>query len=135
MIDPIPGFRGISRRQLAVVLLFTFATVILVGCVTSRGARGYYQVGEASWYGRPYHGRLTASGERYNMRRVSAAHPTLPFGTRVRVTNLETGRSVIVRINDRGPFKKGRIIDLSYGAAKRLGIVEQGIATVGLQLL
>ena len=81
MMDPIPGFSGISTRQLAKVFLLTLAVVILVGCVTSRSARSYYQVGEASWYGREYHGRLTASGERYNMRRVSAAHPTLPFGS------------------------------------------------------
>ncbi|MCK5556749.1 MAG: septal ring lytic transglycosylase RlpA family protein, partial [Candidatus Hydrogenedentes bacterium] len=71
----------------------------------------------------------------FNMRRLTAAHQTLPFGTRVRVTDLTTGRAVVVRINDRGPFKKGRIIDLSWGAARRLGIVEKGVAQVGLQIL
>ena len=69
------------------------------------------------------------------MRALTAAHQTLPLGTRVKVTNLENGRAVVVRINDRGPFLKGRIIDLSYGAARRLGMVEDGVVTVGLQLL
>lgn len=69
------------------------------------------------------------------MRAMTAAHQTLPIGTRVKVTNLATGRAVVVRINDRGPFVKGRIIDLSYGAARRLGMVEEGVVRVGLQLL
>ena len=135
MIDPVPAYGGISTRQLARVTVFVLVAVVCVGCITSGRARGYYQVGQASWYGREYHGRPTASGERYNMRQMTAAHPNLPFGTRVRVTDLATGRSVVVRINDRGPFKKGRIIDLSWRAARRLGVEEEGVATVGLQLL
>ena len=135
-MEPIPGYSGISARQLSrIVLLALVAAILYAGCVTSRSSRGYYQVGSASWYGREYHGRPTASGERYNMRDATAAHQTLPFGTRVKVTNLETGRAVVVRINDRGPFLKGRIIDLSWGAARRLGMVEEGVVTVGLQLL
>ncbi len=122
-------------RQVARVVVFALVAVVYVGCITSRSGRGYYQVGYASWYGREYHGRPTASTERFNMRRLTAAHQTLPFGTRVRVTDLTTGRAVVVRINDRGPFKKGRIIDLSWGAARRLGIVEKGVAQVGLQIL
>ncbi len=135
MIDPVPSYGGISGRQLAKVLVFAVVTVVYVGCVTSRGGRSYYQVGDASWYGREFHGRPTASTERFNMRRMTAAHQTLPFGTRVRVTDLETRRSVVVIINDRGPFKKRRIIDLSWGAARRLGMVEKGVAKVGLQIL
>jgi len=135
-MDPVPGYRGISTRQLARVALATLVIAVLyAGCVTSRSARGYYQVGPASWYGREYHGRPTASGERFNMRAMTAAHQTLPLGTRVKVTNLENGRAVVVRINDRGPFLKGRIIDLSWGAARRLGMVEKGVVKVGLQLL
>ena len=92
-------------------------------------------VGVASYYGRPYHGRRTASGEVYDMRKMTAAHRTLPFGINVRVTELSSNRSVVVRINDRGPFKRGRIIDLSLAAAQKLGIVQQGSATVKLELL
>ncbi|UCF09735.1 MAG: septal ring lytic transglycosylase RlpA family protein, partial [Candidatus Bipolaricaulota bacterium] len=95
----------------------------------------YYQVGIASWYGPGFHGRQTANGETYDMNGISAAHKSLPFGTVVRVVELETGRSVDVRINDRGPFVEGRIIDLSRGAAQRLGIVDKGITRVGLRIL
>lgn len=86
--------------------------------------------GIASWYGRKFHGRKTSSGERYNMYGISAAHRTLPLGTIVRVTHVRNGRKVTVRINDRGPFVDDRIIDLSYGAAKRLGMVKEGVAPV-----
>ena len=84
----------------------------------------------ASWYGKPYHGRQTANGERYDMHQMTAAHKTLPFGTVVRVTNLENGKKVEVRINDRGPFKKGRIIDMSYASAKKLDMVGPGVVKV-----
>jgi rare lipoprotein A len=93
---------------------------------------GWEQSGEASWYGEPYHGRRTASGEIYDMHKLTAAHQTLPMGTRVVVTHRETGRSVEVRINDRGPFKRGRILDLSYAAAQRLGVVGPGVGPVRL---
>jgi rare lipoprotein A len=88
--------------------------------------------GLASWYGEPFHGRRTANGEVYDMHAVSAAHKTLPFGTRVRVDNLDNGKSLVVRINDRGPFIRGRIIDLSLGAARQLGMVEAGVVRVRL---
>ena len=78
---------------------------------------------------------MTANGEVYDMHGISAAHKTLPFGTIVKVVDLETGRTVVVRINDRGPFIEGRIIDLSKGAAERLGIVQKGITKVGLRIL
>lgn len=91
--------------------------------------------GVASFYGRRFHGRLTANGERFDMNAMTAAHKTLPFGTRVRVTNARNGRSVVVRINDRGPFIKGRTIDLSRAAAKRLGFVSRGHARVELDII
>ncbi len=98
-------------------------------------AYGFKQRGTASWYGRKFHGRKTSNGETYNMYGVSAAHKTLPFGTMVRVTNLRNGRRLDIRINDRGPFAKGRIIDLSYGAAKKLGVVGPGTAPVEIVAL
>ncbi|HEY9538169.1 MAG TPA: septal ring lytic transglycosylase RlpA family protein [Kiloniellaceae bacterium] len=91
--------------------------------------------GLASWYGAKFHGRLTASGERYDMAALTAAHQTLPFGSRVRVTNLANSRFVEVVINDRGPFAEDRLIDLSRAAAKRLGIVEDGVAEVRIEVL
>jgi rare lipoprotein A len=99
----------------------------------ARGRR--VQFGQASWYGKDFHGRRTANGEIYNMYKISAAHKTLPLGTRVRVTNRRNGKSVVVRINDRGPFVKGRIIDLSYGAAKSLDMVAEGVVPVKVEVL
>ncbi len=93
-------------------------------------AVGYVEEGLASWYGPGFHGRRTASGEIYNMYAFTAAHRVLPLGTYVLVTNLENGRRVVVRINDRGPFVPGRIIDLSYAAARALGMVKKGVARV-----
>ena len=98
-------------------------------------AAGYNQTGVASWYGRDFHGRLTANGERYNMHAMTAAHTTLPLPTLARVTNLENGRQVVVRINDRGPFVKSRLIDLSHAAAKALGYTDKGTARVRVQAL
>jgi len=93
----------------------------------------FSQRGVASWYGRRFHGQFTASGERYNMYAMTAAHPTLPIPSYARVTSLENGRSVIVRINDRGPFLHGRVIDLSYVAAWKLGYVNKGSARVEVE--
>lgn len=98
-------------------------------------ARGFQQKGIASWYGEQFHGRRTSNGEIYDMHGVSAAHKTLPLGTYVRVVNLANQRSLDVRINDRGPFVRGRIIDLSYGAAAKLGVVEPGTAPVEIVAL
>jgi rare lipoprotein A len=98
-------------------------------------AEGYQEVGYASWYGAEFHGRPTASGERYDMYGVSAAHRILPMNTYLRVVNLSNGREVVVRVNDRGPFAKDRIVDLSHGAAKRLGILGSGIAKVRIEAL
>ena len=93
------------------------------------------QTGEASWYGEPHHGRTTASGETYDMNQLTAAHRTLPLGMRVLVTNIKNGRAVEVRINDRGPTIEGRIIDLSYAAARELGAVSGGTIPVRLRVI
>jgi rare lipoprotein A len=90
----------------------------------------YKEQGVASWYGKKFHGRDTSSGERYDMYAMTAAHKTLPLPTNVRVTNLENGKSVILRVNDRGPFVKNRLIDLSYAAAQELDVVANGTAVV-----
>lgn len=95
----------------------------------------YDQVGIASWYGEPFHGRRTSSGEIYDMYKFTAAHLTLPLGTVVLVTDLDTGKSVVVRITDCGPYVEGRVIDLSFAAAQKLGIVRKGLARVGLKVL
>ncbi|MCW8891839.1 MAG: septal ring lytic transglycosylase RlpA family protein [Deltaproteobacteria bacterium] len=100
-----------------------------------RGHKGFQQRGIASWYGKKFHGRKTSNGETYDMYGLSAAHKTLPMGVFVKVTHLGNGRHINVRINDRGPFIAGRIIDLSYGAARQLGIVESGTAQVNIQAL
>lgn len=91
------------------------------------------QVGIASFYGGAFHGRPTASGETFDQTRLTAAHPSLEFGTRVRVTNLENRRAVVVTVNDRGPFVRGRVIDLSTRAARALGFIEEGTARVRIQ--
>ncbi|CCH65425.1 Rare lipoprotein A precursor [Richelia intracellularis HM01] len=98
-------------------------------------AKNHIFKGVASFYGYDGSGNKTASGEKFNPEAMTAAHRTLPFGTRVRVTNPHNGRSVIVRINDRGPFIQGRVIDLSYGAARVLGIIRRGIAPVKVQIM
>ena len=93
------------------------------------------ETGIASWYGAPYHGQPSASGEIYDQEKLTAAHRTLPFGTRVRVRRLDRDGSVVVRINDRGPFVKSRIIDLSRAAAAQLGMMDGGLAPVTLELV
>jgi rare lipoprotein A len=98
-------------------------------------AQGYRVEGRASWYGRKFHGRPTANGETFNMYAATAAHRSLPIPTYARVTNLDNGRSMIVKINDRGPFHSSRIIDLSYGAAVKLGFSEHGTAAVVVEAL
>jgi rare lipoprotein A len=96
---------------------------------------GVVERGIASWYGHPFHGRRTASGEVYDMHRLTAAHKTLPFGTLVEVTNLANRERVVVRVTDRGPFVRGRVIDLSYEAAKRIGMIGPGTARVELRVV
>ncbi|HOL70002.1 MAG TPA: septal ring lytic transglycosylase RlpA family protein [Bryobacteraceae bacterium] len=123
------------------VWLLIVAVVLFSGCARKRRIPaaapriGAEEVGIASWYGYPYHGRATASGEIYDMEKLTAAHRTLPFGTMVRVHNLTNGLSVDVRINDRGPFVKGRIIDLSRAAARKIQMIGPGTAKVRLRVL
>ena len=111
-------------------LIFTLTILLFTTACSQRSLL----VGEGSWYGEKYHGSETASGEPYNMYAYTAAHRTLPFNTMVKVTNLQNNRSVIVRINDRGPFVGGRIIDLSYMAAKELDYLNDGIAELKLEV-
>ncbi|MBL4906008.1 MAG: septal ring lytic transglycosylase RlpA family protein, partial [Sneathiella sp.] len=94
----------------------------------------YQETGIASWYGEPFHGRRTANGDIYDMNQLTAAHKTLPMPTDVRVTNLENGRSIVVTINDRGPFVHGRIIDLSRRSAQLLGVIRSGTAKVRVEI-
>jgi len=95
----------------------------------------YVEAGLASWYGRQHQGRRTANGEHYDMNKMTAAHRTLPFNTIVRVTNLDNGRSVQVRINDRGPYRRDRILDLSAAAARNLGMTDDGVAQVRIEVV
>lgn len=108
-------------------------TLFLLSCSTTPKST-FLQTGNASWYGERFHGRSTASGEKFNMYDLTAAHKTLPFGTRVVVHSKKTGRTVTVRINDRGPFSSGRVIDLSYAAAKELKMIAAGEVEVELRL-
>lgn len=129
----------------AAVLRLLMVAVVIHGCASEplyrarrrseKGSKGCVQVGWASYYGPEFHGEPTASGERFDMYELTAAHTTLPFGTRIKVTNLENGRSVIVRVNDRGPFMEGRVLDLSYGAALKIEMVPGGTTKVRIEVL
>ena len=126
-------------RPLPAALAAVLAAALLAGCATTTRLespnRGTTQKGLASWYGAKFHGRPTASGEIYDMNRISAAHKQLPLGTIVLVKNRDNGRKLRVPINDRGPFIKGRIIDLSVGAARRLEMFGQGLANVRIKVV
>lgn len=123
-----------SQRKTTTMLAGLFASVAIYSPVsagtTEPADRAERQVqhGQASWYGPGFHGRRTASGERFDTNAMTAAHRSLPFGTRVRVVNKHNGQSVVVRINDRGPYARGRVIDLSHASAQALGI--SGVAAV-----
>ena len=101
--------------------------------VASNTVRKFSQTGMASWYGRQFHGRKTASGETFDMNGLTAAHRSLPLNCYIRVTNKTNGKSVVVKVNDRGPFHGNRVLDLSYGAAKQLGITNAGTAKVSIE--
>jgi rare lipoprotein A len=122
------------------VLALFLAMVWMTGCASlSRSPKdynaGYRERGVASWYGEPFHGRRTANGEVYDMYGLTAAHRVMPLGTRVKVTHLHNGNSVVVRVNDRGPFIRGRILDLSYEGARVLGMIESGTAPVEIEVI
>lgn len=101
--------------------------------VASNTVRRFTQTGIASWYGRQFHGRKTANGETFDMNALTAAHRSLPLNCYIRVTNKDNGRSVVVKVNDRGPFHGNRVLDLSYGAAKRIGLTNEGTAKVSIE--
>ena len=101
--------------------------------VASNTVRKFSQTGKASWYGRQFHGRKTASGETFDMNAMTAAHRSLPLNCYIRVTNRNNGKSVVVKVNDRGPFHGNRVVDLSYGAAKKLGITNAGVGNVSIE--
>ncbi|MBO1530203.1 septal ring lytic transglycosylase RlpA family protein [Psychrobacter sp. F1192] len=101
--------------------------------VASNSVSKFKQTGLASWYGRKFHGRKTASGETFDMNALTAAHRSLPLNCYVKVTNKTNGKSVVVKVNDRGPFTGNRVLDLSYGAAKRLGITNKGVGNVSIE--
>jgi rare lipoprotein A len=128
--------RWAGHRAFACLLAAVF--IVLSSAVGVRAdslEEAWTRTGQASWYGHEFARRRTASGNRFDPHMLTAAHRTLPFGTRVRVTNLHNGRSVLVTITDRGPFRRQREIDLSYGAARALGMVERGIARVLMELV
>jgi len=135
--QPRPDDR--ARGPLATALAAGLAAGLLAGCATTTRLespnRGTTQKGLASWYGAKFHGRPTASGESYDMNRISAAHKQLPLGTVVLVKNRDNGKKLRVPINDRGPFIKGRIIDLSVAAARRLDMFGQGLANVRIKVV
>lgn len=114
---------------LLVTLLFT-TNVMAKTKVNQHSTRG-----EASYYAGFHHGKKTASGERFNMHSLTAAHRTLPLGSKIKVTNLNNGKEVVVRVNDRGPYAKGRVIDVSLGAAKKLDMIKTGTTKVSIQIL
>lgn len=121
-----------------VFFLALFFALLYGGCAAHRYSTtgpGTVQRGLASWYGPKFDGRATASGEIYDMHGLTAAHRDLPLGSVIEVTNLDTGRQVTVRVNDRGPFVRGRILDLSYGAAQKLGMVNAGVAPIELRVV
>jgi len=127
------------KGQIVVAICFIF---FAAGCASTShrvsdvfGGGSHDLTGKASWYGPGFNGKLTANGERFKQNGISAAHKTLPFGTIVKVTNLMNGKSVEVRINDRGPFVRGRVIDLSKGAAKKIDMIQAGVVPVQVEII
>jgi rare lipoprotein A len=126
-----------TRSGALPIALAVASLVAISACATipRRTGEPAAEIGVASFYAETFNGRRTASGERYDMQALTAAHPTLPFGSRVRVTNLHNGRSVVVRINDRGPHVENRVIDLSYAAARALRFIDAGTTKVRLEVV
>ncbi|HEX9866998.1 MAG TPA: septal ring lytic transglycosylase RlpA family protein [Candidatus Tectomicrobia bacterium] len=122
----------VGNRSIGTEALIGLICLGILGC--SKGPTHTLQ-GVASWYGYPHHGRMTASGRRFNMYELTAAHRTLPIGTRVRVTNLVNGRAATVTVTDRGPFVKNRMLDLSYAAARDIDMIGPGTAPVQLEII
>jgi rare lipoprotein A len=131
-----------SAAAVSLLLVFQGCALVSSPVYVCRGVSassvvlsGFEQRGTASWYGLPFHGRETASGERYDMNGLSCAHRTLPFGTLLLITNLDNGRTVTLRVTDRGPYISGRIVDLSRGAASALDMLDTGTARVSLKVV
>lgn len=125
------------KQTLTIVTLtlgMGFSTTTFAGKVTNSNITSSKTV-QASYYSKYHHNRKTANGERFDMNALTAAHKSLPFNCKIKVTNKSNGKSVIVRINDRGPFHGNRVLDLSYAAAKTIGMIPQGIATVSYEIL
>lgn len=129
LIDPVPRHEPFSRQGNRSYSLFGQQYSII------ENVQGFSEQGIASWYGRKFHGHLTSNGEYFDMFNMTAAHKSLPLPIYVKVTNLDNGREAIVRVNDRGPFHEGRIIDLSYAAAYKLGVTETGTANVRIDVV
>ncbi len=139
---PLSSARPARGRLLGALArgLCAAALLVLAGCGStpkSGGSvsSGHSESGIASYYGNEFHGRKTANGERFDQGKLTAAHRTLPFGTRVKVTNRQNGKSVVVRVNDRGPFARGRIIDLSSSAFKSIAYLGAGVVPVQIQVV
>ncbi len=134
---------GRRPPRLIRILAMSLLSVALAGCFNdpggqrppATGSSSVYQRGEAGYYAKSFHGKLTADGGTFSSDGLTAAHRSLPFGTRVQVTNLDNGRKVIVRVNDRGPYVSGRIIDLSRRAAKQLHMIKDGVVPVTLSII
>lgn len=116
-------------------IALVFVTIFLFYMSKAKADTGVYQTGMASWYGAAHHGKKTASGERFNMHGLTAAHRKLPLGTMVKVTNVANGKSVVVKVNDKGPFHGNRVLDLSKGAAQKLDMLKSGTAKVAIEVL
>ena len=135
-------YKPAGRRLAPLILAVAFAATLLAVParempVSSRTAEApvWTQNGKVSWYGPGFHGRRTANGEIFDTNEMTMAHRSLAFGSKVRVTNLDNGRSIVVRVNDRGPYVGGRIADLSHAAASRLGFVEDGVVRARIELI
>ena len=125
----------IARVGVSVAVVLAAVNGVETANAKERTSGGKAASGAASWYGPGFHGRQTANGERYDMYGLTAAHRSLPFGTKVRVTNRKNGKSVVVRINDRGPYAGGRVIDLSRSAAQAVSMMNSGVVPVKLEVL
>ena len=134
------NYRNKDRLMMTKSVLILFILIFLSGCSSlmfhdSPKGIGHRESGKASYYATKFQGRKTASGERFNQASKTAAHKSLPFGTKVKVTNVKNGRSVVVRVNDRGPFVKGRIIDLSQAAFSSIGNLSSGVIKVEIEVV
>lgn len=123
------------KKSTILSLALSISSLFLTTPVAAHETVRTLGVKTVSWYGKPFHGRTAADGSRFNMYRPTAAHRTLPFGTKLKVTCISTGKSTIVTVTDRGPFHGNRALDLSYGAARAIGIIDQGVAQVKIDVL